>query len=81
MMRFLWMIPLMSACMVDKTGQSATARLARDASLQTARLQESEALVRRLSARLTELEEVMVYRGEQEELELESMRDRKSSTR
>ena len=73
MMRLLCLVLLLPACMVDKTGQSATARLARDASLQAARLQESESLVRRLSTRLTELEEVMVYRGEQEELELENL--------
>jgi TolA-binding protein len=64
---------LLPACMVDRTGQSATSRLAREASIQTARVQEAEALVKRLGSRITEIEEVIVYRGEQEELELENI--------
>ena len=64
---------LCSGCMVDRTGQSATSRLARESAIQTSRVQEVEKLVRRMSARVSELEEVMSYRGEQDEMELENL--------
>jgi TolA-binding protein len=59
--------------MVDRTGQSATSRLARESAIQTSRVQEVEKLVRRMSVRVSELEEVMSYRGEQDEMELENL--------
>ena len=64
---------VLSGCMIDRTGQSATSRLAREASIQTNRVQDAEKLTKRLADRMTSLEEVIVYRGEQEELELENL--------
>ena len=64
---------VLSGCMIDRTGQSATSRLAREASIQTNRVQDAEKLTKRLADRMTSIEEVIVYRGEQEELELENL--------
>jgi len=62
-----------SGCMIDRTGQSATSQLAHASAQQSHRLEAAEALVKRLSARMAELEEVISYRGEQEEIELENL--------
>lgn len=73
-MRLLILIGLITTgCMVDRTGQSATSRLAREASITANRVQDAEKLTKKLSDRLTSIEEVIVYRGEQEELELENL--------
>lgn len=62
-----------SGCMIDRTGQSATSQLAHASAQQSHRLEAAEALVKRLGGRLTEIEEVISYRGEQEEIELENL--------
>ena len=73
-MKCFVLVPLLLAgCMVDRTGQSVTSRLARESAIQTSRVHEAEKLAERTSERLKELEEVMAYRGEQEELELENL--------
>jgi len=64
---------LLAGCMVDRTGQSVTSRIARESAIQTSRVHEAEKLAERTSERLKDLEEVMAYRGEQEELELENL--------
>ena len=64
---------LTSGCMIDRTGQSATSRLAREASITANRAQDAEKLAKKLADRVTSIEEVIVYRGEQEELELENL--------
>ena len=64
---------LLSGCMVDRTGQSVTSRIARESAIQTSRVHDAEKLAERTSERVKELEEVMAYRGEQEELELENL--------
>ena len=73
-MRVVLLLGLISSgCMVDRTGQSATSRLAREASITANRVQDAEKLTKKLSDRLNSIEEVIVYRGEQEELELENI--------
>ena len=62
-----------SGCMIDRTGQSATSQLAHASAQQSHRLEAAEALAKRLSVRMAELEEVISYRGEQEEIELENL--------
>jgi len=73
-MKTLTVLSLLCAgCIVDRTGQSATSQVAQEAAQQSHRVEAAEALVKRLSVRMGELEEVISYRGEQEEIELENL--------
>jgi TolA-binding protein len=73
-MKTLTVLSLLCAgCIVDRTGQSATSLVAQESAQQSHRVEAAEALVKRLSTRIGELEEVISYRGEQEEIELENL--------
>jgi tol-pal system protein YbgF len=60
------------ACVLDRTGQSATAAYERELALQTARTDAMAQTSDQVERRVEQLEEVMRYRGQQEALRLES---------
>jgi TolA-binding protein len=57
---------LLLACVLDRTGQSATAAYERELALQTTRAQAMEQEAATLQARVDQLEEINRYRGRQE---------------
>lgn len=67
------MIFLLLACVLDRTGQSATAAYERELALQTARADTLETSSREVEVRVEQLEEVMRYRGQQEAVRLENL--------
>lgn len=64
---------LLGACVLDRTGQSATAAYERELEDQKLRADELERLNTDLERRLAQLEEVTRYRGQQEAQKLENL--------
>lgn len=64
---------LLLACVLDRTGQSATAAYERELALQTTRAQALEQEAVTLQARVDQLEEINRYRGRQEAAKQENL--------
>ncbi|MEY3210156.1 MAG: hypothetical protein RIT28_637 [Pseudomonadota bacterium] len=64
---------LLGGCVLDRTGQSATAAYERELAAQKARADELERLNADLERRLVQLDEVVRYRGQQEAEKLENL--------
>ncbi|MBK9644932.1 MAG: tetratricopeptide repeat protein [Deltaproteobacteria bacterium] len=64
---------LLNGCVLDRTGQSATAAYERELAAQKARADELERLNADLERRLVQLDEVVRYRGQQEAEKLENL--------
>lgn len=64
---------LLLACVLDRTGQSASANYERELALAQTRTQELESQNDNLEGRIDQLEEVNRYRGQQEARKLENM--------
>lgn len=67
------MILLVLACVLDRTGQSATAAYERELALQTARADTLESSAQEVETRVDQLEEVMRYRGQQEAVRMDNL--------
>ena len=68
----MWMFVTL-ACVLDRTGQSASAAYERELALQTARSDAMAQTADQVERRVEQLEEVMRYRGQQEAVRLESV--------
>lgn len=66
-------LQLLSGCVLDRTGQSATAAYERELAAQKARADELERLNADLERRLVQLDEVVRYRGQQEAEKMENL--------
>ena len=64
---------LLLACVLDRTGQSATAAYERELALASARADTLESSAGEVERRVAQLEEVMRYRGQQEAVRLENL--------
>jgi len=64
---------LLLACVLDRTGQSATAAYERELALASARAETLETSASEVERRVAQLEEVMRYRGQQEAVRLENL--------
>lgn len=67
------MILLLLACVLDRTGQSATAAYERELALQTARSDTLQSSAREVETRVDQLEEVIRYRGQQEAVRMDDL--------
>ncbi|HJN77962.1 MAG TPA: tetratricopeptide repeat protein [Myxococcota bacterium] len=67
------MLLLLSACVLDRTGQSATAAYERELALASARADTLESSTSEVERRVGQLEEVMRYKGQQEAVRLENL--------
>lgn len=67
------LLTLLAACVLDRTGQSATAAYERELAAQAQRGDELERLNTDLERRLSQLEEVTRYQGQQEAQKLENL--------
>lgn len=64
---------VLSACVLDRTGQSASAAYERELALASARADTLESSAGEVERRVAQLEEVMRYRGQQEAVRLENL--------
>lgn len=71
--KLLLLLALCGGCVLDRTGQSATAAYERELALQKNRADEMERLNTDLERRIAQIEEVNRYRGQQEAEKMENL--------
>lgn len=73
LLRLLPLLGLLSGCVLDRTGQSATEEYKKQMRLQGARIDNLEKQVDKMDAKLTELDALTQSRGEQEVMRMDTM--------